>query len=49
MKTKERKEKHVQYRGDNRDLMRNYTMEMQAARRSPRIYYSKDGRLKSIK
>ncbi len=49
MKKKEKKEKYINYRGEDKILERNYNIEMQIARRGPKIYYSKDGALKSIK
>ncbi|HEX2970654.1 MAG TPA: hypothetical protein VHO46_16270 [Bacteroidales bacterium] len=49
IKTKEKKKKPVQYRGEDRNLIKNYTLEMQIARRGPKIYYSEDGGLKEIR
>ncbi|MGE5418840.1 MAG: hypothetical protein ACM3UT_01585 [Chloroflexota bacterium] len=49
MKKKEKKEKYTQYRGQDKDLIKNYTIEMQIARRSPKVYYSREGALKAIR
>lgn len=49
MKASKKKEKNTQFRSVDKDLLRNYGMEIQAARNSPRQYYSNDGRLKTIK
>ncbi|HLN55796.1 MAG TPA: hypothetical protein VK207_07375 [Bacteroidales bacterium] len=49
MKNKEKKVKYTQYHGQDKDLIRNYTIEMQIVAKSPKVYYSRDGLLKSIK
>lgn len=49
MKNKVKKEKYAQYHGQDKDLIKNYTMEMQIVAKSPKVYYSRDGLLKSIK
>lgn len=49
MKPKIRKDKDVQYRGHDNELMRNYNIRMQIAKRGPKITYERDGSLKSIK
>lgn len=49
MKTNRKKEKRVPFSSVDKDLIRNYEMEIKAIRNSPRQYYSNDGRLKTIK
>ncbi|HLN20331.1 MAG TPA: hypothetical protein VK213_04530 [Bacteroidales bacterium] len=49
MNTKTKKDKNIQYNAGVKDILKNYSMEIQAAKRSPKQYYTQDGSLRSVK
>ncbi|HLP74133.1 MAG TPA: hypothetical protein VK155_14605 [Bacteroidales bacterium] len=49
MKRKDKKEKYIQMRGESQDLMKRFDMEMKMARKQPKIYYSQEGQIKTVK
>lgn len=48
MKAKEKKKKN-EHREDVKELMRIYTLEMQEARKQPKLFYSQEGEVKSVR
>jgi hypothetical protein len=49
MKKKNMKEQSIQLRGEVREILNNYDLEMKVVRKVPKTYYSNEGTIKSIK
>lgn len=45
MKKIDKKAQKTEYRGEVKELMRNYDLEMKVVRRVPKVYYSREGEL----
>lgn len=43
------KKQNFQHREDVQELMRIYNLEMQEARKQPKLYYSQEGEVKRVK
>lgn len=49
MKKKNMKDQNIQLRGEVKEIMINYDLEMKVVRKVPKTYYSNEGTIKSIK
>lgn len=45
MKKVDKKAQTIQYRGEAKEIMKNYDLEMKMVRRVPKVYYSREGQM----
>jgi hypothetical protein len=49
MRRKNKKEQFIQLRGNVKEVLRNYDLEMKIVHKVPKSYYSSEGTLKTIR